>query len=109
MKRLFWSFLGAFIGSLVVWVFARRQMDSLYAEISRLRLLEHKQEELNAYYAKKNAEDRKEEAERLATMSPEERIDYEMRQAEINSYIKSQIGEEVYNELTARERNSKDF
>ena len=102
MKRLMWVLLGA----ILVWFFSRRRMDALYTEISRLREYEYKEQRLNAYYAKKNEEDRKEEAARVAAMTPEQRIDYEMRQAEINSYIKSQIGEKVYNELTARKRDS---
>lgn len=104
MKRLFLLILGA-IG---VWFVARRHMDGLYSEISRLREYERKEQRVNERYAKKQAERRQEEALELAAMTPEKRIDHEMRMAEINSYIKSQIGEDVYNELTAGERDSKD-
>ena len=109
MKRLFWSLFAAMLGGFLVWLFARHRMDNLYSEISRLREFERREQRLNARYAKQNAEERKEEAASLAAMSPEERIDYEMRQAEINSYIKSQLGEKVYNELTAGESDSENI
>ena len=38
MKRLFWLLAGVIIGGFAVWFVARRQMDGLYGEISRLRL-----------------------------------------------------------------------
>jgi len=99
MKRLFWSLFGAILGAIAVWFFARRHMDTLYGEVSRLRLMERKQEEANAYFAKKNEEDRIRKEAELAAMTPEQRIDYEMRQATINSRIKSFLGEDIYNEL----------
>lgn len=108
MKRLFWSLFGAILGAIAVWFFARRHMDTLYGEVSRLQEYERKEQRMNARYAKKNADRRKEKEAELAAMTPEERIDYEMRQAEINSFIKSQIGEKIYNELTAGERDSDD-
>ena len=41
MKRLFWLIFGA----VLAWIFARLQMDELYAEISRLRELERQKQE----------------------------------------------------------------
>ncbi|MGJ3239106.1 MAG: hypothetical protein ACFE0Q_10415 [Anaerolineae bacterium] len=41
MKQVFWSLLGA----VVVWFFARSQMDELYGEVSRLREAERRRQE----------------------------------------------------------------
>lgn len=51
MKRLFWLILGA-IG---VWFVARRRMDGLYSEVSRLREIEHKHDALVEKEARREA------------------------------------------------------
>lgn len=105
MKRLFWSLLGAVLAAIGVWWFARSRMDDLYGEISRLREYEKKEQRIEAHYAAKHAAEKVAKQAELAAMTPEDRLKYRIREAEINAYIKSQIGdklwEEVRDELTS--------
>ncbi len=99
MKRLFWTLLGAIAGGIVLWFFARRRMDGMYAEISRLREFERKEQAMDAALDAHEAKWDAKQAEYLASLSPQERLDYEMNQAQINSSLKEQLGEDIYNEL----------
>lgn len=99
MKRLFWSFLLAMGAGIAVWFFSRRKMDGLYTEISRLREYEQKALALDAELAELQEKSEAKEAAYLNSLSSEERIEHELLQARVNSYMKEQLGEELYNEF----------
>lgn len=98
MKRLFWSLLVAIGSAIAVWLFARHRMDGLYAEISRLREFERRELALEANMAEQLAISDANEVAYLASLSPEARLEHELLQARVNSYMKEQLGEELYNE-----------
>jgi len=99
MKRLFWSLLLVIGSAIAVWLFARRRMDGLYAEISRLREFERREIAMNASLDEHEAKAQAKESAYLASLSPEEKIEYAMKQAQVNAYLKEQLGEDIYNEL----------
>ena len=98
MKRLFWTILGAITGGFILWFVARRRMDAMYAEISRLREYERRELAMEASLIEHEAKWGAKDAAYLASLSPEERIEHELLQARVNSYMKEQLGEELYNE-----------
>ena len=98
MKRLFWSLFMLITGAIAVWFFSRRRMDGLYAEISRLREFERRELALDASLDEHEAKWKAKDAAYLASLSPEERLEHELLQARVNSYMKEQLGEDLYNE-----------
>jgi hypothetical protein len=100
MKRLFWPLVSILL-ALGVWFFARQRIDSLKAEVDSLRPYKEKHDSLNAHYAEKQGQRAKEEKARLAAMSPQERLDHEMKMATINSYLRDKLGDDVFDELTS--------
>lgn len=99
MKRLFWSILAisAVIG---VWFMARRRMDALYAEISRLRNIERKWNDMHTAMNEHEEKWKAEDEAYLASLSPAQRIEHELRAATVRSYLKKQLGDD-YDKLTS--------
>jgi hypothetical protein len=100
MKRLFWPLVVIF-AALGAWYLSQQRIKALTAEIHSLRPYKEKHDRLNAHYAEKQEQRAKEEKARLAAMSPQERLDHEMKMATINSYLRDKLGDDVYDELTS--------
>jgi hypothetical protein len=78
MKRLFFALVGAAIGAAVSYWLMKKRLDRVQ---SALDVYEKREKSIEEDYRAKNEAFLKEEAEHLASMSPQERLNYEMRQA----------------------------
>jgi hypothetical protein len=102
MKRFFVFIVGFIMGAIAAALWLNRLLVRLQTENQRLQVYEDNWMAAERDAAESIAEHDKEKAERIAAMSPQERLKYEIDNAEIQAYLKRELGEDTYNELTQR-------
>ena len=100
MKRFLVFTVGFVMGAFAAALWLNRLLGRLQAENRRLQVYEDNWIESDRRADERNAEHAKKKQERIAAMSPQERLKYEIDNAEVQAYLKRELGEDIYNELT---------
>jgi hypothetical protein len=100
VRRFFVFIVGFVMGTIVAALWLNRMLGRLQAENQRLQVYEDKWIAADRQSDERNAEYKKKKQERIASMSAPERLKYEIDNAEIQAYLKRELGEEIYNELS---------
>src|SRR5687767_3648345 len=94
MKRFFVFIMGFVMGAIAAALWLNRLLVRLQTENRRLQVYENNWLAAERDAAESIAEHDKEKAERIAAMSPQERLKYEIDNAEIQAYLKRELGDD---------------